>query len=453
MSGSMVSFDYSLAVDSLVEGGLSEETLLQGEHRGVDAVNAVIKQVENDTLGFWNLPDTKAIMEECTSLGHQLKDEYDHLVVLGIGGSSLGGRMLQDALSPDASVSFWDNVDPHELRRQLDRIDLSKCCFNVISKSGGTVETAAQFVIVRDLLVQALGQKGFQARVVVTTDREKGVMRALADEEGLRTLIIPDNVGGRFSVLTPVGLLPAAFMGISVSELLAGASSMRRRVEKADLASNPALMGALIHVQAMAEGRPIHVMMPYSRALRSFGDWYCQLWAESLGKAFDRNGRQINVGPTPVVALGATDQHSQIQLYMEGPSDKLITFLQVDVAEEDSIAFPDKLPAAYDYFKGHSVASLIRAELTGTRFALARAGHPSLLVSLSEVSAHSIGELIFFYEAQTAFAGELLNINAFDQPGVEMGKQIAFALMGRSDYESAMQGLNKFEKPTKKMVY
>jgi glucose-6-phosphate isomerase len=448
-----VTFEFGLGVHPLVKGGVPERNLLEAQEKAGEAVEAVLAAVENNQLGFWTLPDDEEMCRQCTATGQRLRKEFQAMVVLGIGGSSLGGRMLRESLAPDAPLHFWDNVDPDALRRGLDGIDLEQTCFNVISKSGGTVETAAQFVIVRDLLLRRFGEDGYRKRMVVTTDPAKGVMKDLVDQDGLTHLPVPQNVGGRFSVLSSVGLMPAAFAGMPIEELMAGARAMRTRAENKEITSNPALMAALIHTEAMALGRRIHVMMPYCNALREFGDWYSQLWAESLGKANGRNGSLINVGPTPVVALGATDQHSQTQLYMEGPADKLITFIQVGCDSAARIPFPKDLPDAYSYFQNRDVAGLLDAELDGTRFALARSGHPSILVRVTELSAHALGQLIFFYEAKTAFAGEFLDIDAFDQPGVEMGKKIAFGLMGRPEFQDDLQGLNIYRETDDRWRY
>ncbi len=445
--------DLRLALAPRVSGGLPKADLMARASDAEAAVKAVVAEGTDGGLGFWRLPDGTALAAECQKLADEVRKDFDTLVVLGIGGSSLGGRTVMGALAPDGDrkggkVIFLDNVDPDGFTRTLDGLDLEKTAFNVISKSGGTVETAAQLCLVRDRLKERFGDDGYKARMVATTDPEKGLMRELADADGLRTLPIPGDVGGRFSVLTAVGLFPSAFAGVDVLAMLAGAAAMRVRCARTDLLENPALANAVLHVEAMKRGRPIHVMMPYCDRLRPFAEWYGQLWAESLGKATSRTGETINVGPTPVAALGSTDQHSQVQLYVEGPHDKLITFLSVkertapDAA--DALPFSDGVPEGYAYLKGHSMGELLDAERRGTALALARAGRPSLTLELDRLDAHALGQLFFFYEAQTAFAGELLGIDAFDQPGVEMGKLIAFALMGRDGYADALDGMASF---------
>jgi len=445
---SAVCFDASLAIAPKVEHGIPVADVDAKNDLAEAAVANVLGKVADDTLGFWNLPDDKALADTCKAMADDARSKGSRLVVFGIGGSSLGGRMLQSALAaPDAAdVTFVDNVDPHSLDQLFATLDWSDTVFNVISKSGGTVETAAQFVLLREKIIANLGHDGYQARVVATTDPEKGLLHDIAAADGLQTLPIPDNVGGRFSVLTAVGLFPAAFMGLDIHSLLAGAAAMRERCLPPDLRKNPALMNAVLHTLCEQQGKPIHVMMPYCDRLRPFAEWYVQLWAESLGKCVNQAGQPQVTGPTPLVALGATDQHSQIQLYTEGPADKVFTFLAVDDAGAD-MAFPDDVPAGYAYLKGHSIGKLLDAERRGTTLALARLGRPSVTLHLPEVSAHTIGQLLFMYEAQTAFAGEILDVNAFDQPGVEMGKRIAFGLMGRDGYESDLDGLDALATP------
>lgn len=436
-----VTVDLSLALAPRVSGGVAPERIV--EHpRAADAVPAVLRAAEDGTLGFWDLPDDDETPRACKERALALREHYDTLVVLGIGGSSLGGRALVDALSPGRTrVVFVDNVDPHRFEATLRDVDLERTAFNVVSKSGGTVETAAQFVCVRDRLKKEYGDKGYAQRVVATTDPEQGLMHDVAKADGLAMLPVPHNVGGRFSALTAVGLLPAAFAGLDVGGLRQGAAAMRERCTEPAPQQNPALaLACLHHLADVEDGKPNHVMMPYSDRLRPFAEWFCQLWGESLGKAKNRAGDDVHVGPTPIVAVGSTDQHSQIQLYVEGPADKVVTFLRVEDHGETT-PFPDDTPDGYTYLRGHTMAGLLDAEQRGTQLALARLGRPTVTVSVPRVDERSLGGLMFLYEAATAFAGELYDINAFDQPGVEMGKKIAFALMGRDGYEDALRGL------------
>jgi glucose-6-phosphate isomerase len=273
------------------------------------------------------------------------------------------------------------------------------------------------------------------AHLVFVTDPEKGALRALARSEGVAALDVPSNVGGRFSVLSPVGLLPAALIGIDAAALLAGAADMARRCATPDLAENPAgTFAALQWLSHTAHGRGTHVFMPYSDALRDFAAWFVQLWAESLGKIRPDG---TSVGPTPVAALGATDQHSQVQLFMEGPADKTVTFLAVSDRGDDVVIPAGGGASDLAYLGGHTLGELLAVEQRATAGALARRGRPNMTIHLDRVDPWHVGGLIMLLELATAYAGQLYGVNAFDQPGVELGKQFAYAMLGRPGAEAA----------------
>ena len=430
-----------LAFKPEVAGGIEPAAYKEAATRAGAVLEAVQAQVASGALGFWDLPQRAGKCSAEQQVLDALPDEINRLVVLGIGGSSLGGRTIQAALCDPQDrerLTFVDNVDPHHFDQLLNRLNPRETAFNVISKSGGTIETASQFVIVRNWLKQHLGDEGYRQRMIATTDPDAGTLRALAQQEGLKTLPIPSNVGGRFSVLSAVGCFPALFAGVDFAGILEGAASMRERCSQADLESNPALKNALLHYLADQEcGRNLQVLMPYSNRLWELALWFVQLWGESLGKQFNRAGQKVEVGPTPIPALGSTDQHSQLQLFMEGPQDKIVTFVEVE--DHGALCpFPEDLPAGYEYLAGNDMAQLMRAESQGTAWALAQAGRPSVNLTIPEVNAQTLGALFFFFEAQTAFAGEWYGINAFDQPGVEAGKKIAYGLMGREGFADAV---------------
>ena len=337
-------------------------------------------------------------------------------------------------------VGVWvaDNIDPDYLYGMLDGLDMRRTGFNVISKSGNTAETLAQFLWIYHLLKGRVGEVKARERFILTTDPEKGPLRSLVAKEHLGSLAVPPNVGGRFSVLSAVGLLPAYLAGIDVEELLAGARFMDQRLSNADPDHNPAYrLAALFYLYATAKERPILVFMPYANALAGMADWFGQLWAESLGKQHDLQGNPVHAGSTPVRALGATDQHSQLQLYMEGPPDKLITFLTVDKFK-NQMEIPDLFPdqEALSYLGGHSMNELLRVEQQATAFNLMKAGRPNLTLNLPEVNPFTIGQLIYLLEVVTVAAASLFGVNAFDQPGVEGGKQTTYGLMGRQGFEN-----------------
>ncbi|HKN57292.1 MAG TPA: hypothetical protein VJV97_00470, partial [Gemmatimonadaceae bacterium] len=265
---------------------------------------------------------------------------------------------------------------------------------------------------------------------------KQGALRPLADRLKVPALDIPPNVGGRFSVLTPVGTLPAALIGIDVKSLLAGAAEMAKRCNSVDLAANPAGVYSILQWLADTQFRKaIAVFMPYSDPLRDFAAWFVQLWAESLGK---KRKDGTSVGSTPLAALGATDQHAQVQLFMEGPADKTITFVSVKERAADVVippGFPDVKELGY--LTGHTLAELIDVEQRATAGALAKRGRPNMTIYLDRVDANHVGQLMMFLEIATAYAGQLYEIDAFDQPGVELGKQFAYALLGRPGAEPA----------------
>jgi glucose-6-phosphate isomerase len=335
---------------------------------------------------------------------------------------------------------FPDNIDPATFAALLERLPLQRTLWNVVTKSGGTAETCAQFLVVADRLEAALGAARARHHVVCTTDPAKGALRATAIARGYAAFDVPPSVGGRFSVLSAVGLLPAALAGLDVSGLLDGARRMRDRVVVPGLATNPALLLAtLLHHHHVVRGRPIVVMMSYVDALYDTADWFRQLWAESLGKEKATDGRTIHVGPTPIAARGATDQHSQLQLYAEGPDDK--AYLMIGAADRGGdIVIPKGALAdsqsEFGYLAGRGLGELLDAELVGTRSSLVRRGRPVGRLTLARVSAEALGELLMLLEAATAFAGPLYDVDPFDQPGVEEAKRLAFAALGRPGYEA-----------------
>jgi glucose-6-phosphate isomerase len=380
----------------------------------------------------------------------ELPPEVDTMVVLGIGGSSLGPRALYSALAPpfDAlrprapgmprRLFFPDNVDPVTMAGLLEVVDPARTVWNVVTKSGGTAETAAQLLVVEELLQKKLGADRARRHIVATTDPSKGALRKAAAARGWATFAVPPSVGGRFSVLTPVGLLPAAVAGLDVAGLLDGAAAMRDRCLSEDVRDNPALqLATLLHAHHVERGRPIVVVMSYVDGLYDLADWFRQLWAESLGKERATDGRVVNVGPTPVAARGATDQHSQLQLYVEGPRDKVVLFLAAkERGAEVTIPGSElaKSQPDYAYLAGKGLGQLLDAELRGTMGSLLGRKRPVGLLELARVSARAVGELLMLFEAATAFAGPLYGVDPYDQPGVEEAKRLAYAALGREGY-------------------
>ncbi len=410
-------------------------------------------------LPFLTIPFHPSLVQEIKKYARQVKGWVENFVVLGIGGSALGARALQTALNHPyhnllsrtmrkgfPRLFVLDNVDPDGFKALVDMIDVRKTLFNVISKSGGTAETMSQFLIVREILKKRLGNRKETDHLAITTDPVKGILRKIAQEEQIASFSIPPLLGGRFSVLSAVGLLPAAMVGIDISELLAGAREMEQRCRFEEVLQNPAyLCAALAYLAFQKKQKSIRVFMPYVDALKGVGEWFVQLWAESLGKRFNQKGQEVWVGQTPIVALGATDQHSQLQLYMEGPPDKVLTL--VGVRNYTGMQpIPKMYPEAeaLAYLGGHSLNELIQAELQATRMSLAKNGRPSLLITLPRINPFTVGQLLFLLELETYLCGQLLSIDPLDQPGVEQGKVLAYALLGRKGFENQVQGWDPF---------
>ncbi|MEJ6951206.1 glucose-6-phosphate isomerase [Natronospora cellulosivora (SeqCode)] len=434
------------------EHGISKEDVNQFS----DKVKKAAQNIRNANLGFMELPyNQEQVIKEINEFVEGNKEKYDNFVVLGIGGSALGNIALQTALNDpyynykeEARNNYPrlfvpDNVDPARFKSLLSMLDLKKTIFNVISKSGGTAETMSQYLIARQLLAEEVGEDNLKDHFIATTSKDSGFLIEIAKRENFKTFFIPENVGGRFSAFTPVGLVSAAFCGIDIEGLLAGAAYMDKICQTENLWDNPAYLNAVLQYIAYENGKPLSVMMPYVHSLKDVADWYRQLWAESLGKEVDREGNVINVGPTPIKALGATDQHSQVQLYMEGPYDKVITFLEVEDYGVDI-----EIPKLYEdiqgvtYLGGHSLSELIKTEKNATELALSKRGRLNETIILPEVNEFTMGQLFYMLELQTAMAGELFNIDAFNQPGVELGKHYTYGVLGRDAYQEKKDEYN-----------
>ena len=435
--------------------GLPRARLAELERRFGDIHAEVRRRREGGEYGFYQLGEQPLAVQQIRRFAEGVGQAFDHVLVLGIGGSALGMKALLNALKrpgwnelDDEGREFFpkltvlDNVDPTSVAEVLRRMDPRRALVNVISKSGGTAETMAQYLVVRQWLEAALGPKA-SGHLVFTTDPAKGALREIAQKDGIAALEVPPAVGGRFSVLSPVGLLPAALVGIDIEGLLAGARRALAKAENAELLKNPAALYAGLHWAADTTlGARVHVLMPYTDRLREFAEWYRQLWAESLGKARDRRGQEVHLGPTPVGAVGPTDQHSQVQLFMEGPHDKVITFLAVDRFNEDvTIPAGAGLPADLAYLGGKSMAGLLQAEYQATAAALSRMGRMNCSLHLEQLDAAALGEAIMFFQLATGYAGVWYGVDPFDQPGVELGKKLTYAAMGRPGYTAEPLGL------------
>ena len=438
------------------EHGITEQDLKVLEPLASRYVNDVKEERIKGKLPFLDLPYQKNIATEIIKTANFLKGKFKNLVVVGIGGSALGNIATHTALNHPfhniltdqerkgfPRVFVLDNIDPDRFSGLIDIVKPEETLFNFITKSGTTVETMAQFLIIVKRLRDKLG-RDYKEHIITTTDSEKGTLREITRREGFRSFDIPSGVGGRYSVLTPVGLFSAAMSGVDIEALLDGAVFMDKVCKSDNLWENPVLMSAaLYYLSHTKKGKNILVMMPYSNALGGVADWFCQLWAESLGKKFSLNNEVVHTGSTPVRAIGVVDQHSQLQLYMEGPYDKVITFLAIKrFSKEVSVVSGNDVESDLVYLKGHSLNNVMEAEFEGTRLALTEHNRPNCTITLDELSAFTLGQLFYLFELQTAYGGKFYNVNAFDQPGVEAGKINAFAMLGRKGFEQREKEIN-----------
>lgn len=450
---------------AIMEQGISKEEISAQRNLFEAALAGFKSNIGKGWLGWTDLPFNQGeVVKDIKAAAKDINKKFDTFVVLGIGGSALGPIAAFTALKhyyhnelpkeKRSAPKFYvvDNIDADRMNALFDVLDLDKTIFNVVTKSGATSETMSQYLIVWDMLVKKFGERANE-HIIATTDCERGNLIKLAKKNNFKTFIIPSGVGGRFSQLSPVGLLPAAVLGIDIDKLLSGANEMQKRCLNPDLWSNPALITAALQYISMKKGKNISVMMPYSDGLRYVADWYCQLWGESLGKSADRKGRIVNCGQTPVKALGATDQHSQIQLYTEGPFDKVVTFINVEKFNtkleipsgcED---FPD-----VNFLCGHTMNELMEKEFLATRYALTKNKRSNYTITLSEIDEHNFGGLLQLFMLQTALCGEMLDIDAFNQPGVEEGKNATYALFGRKGFEEKKKELDRAAAPSKEFI-
>lgn len=445
----MLGFDYTnLIKNKYNDTDITQAQVLNYEKVCATAHQAILADKKADILGFYDLPEQD--IAKIINFATTARAKYDCMVVLGIGGSALGNIALYEALrvakSLDKKLYVIDNVDPLLVADVLGQIDISKTIFNVITKSGTTAETMSTFMIILDILKDSLGDN-YKQQLVITTDKKKGFLRQIIQQEKISDFIVPDNVGGRFSVFTDVGLVSSAFVGIDIAALLAGAKAMKKRCAEADYQKNPAYLNGLLHYLHLLAGRNIAVMMPYANSLYLLADWYRQLWAESLGKRYSTNGAEVYVGQTPVKALGTTDQHSQVQLYTQGPDDKVITFLEVKKFEPDYL-----IPHVYtqreevNYLCGKYLSDLLNTERLATEIALNKANRPNANIIFPTLDEYHLGEFIFMHQVQTVFTGKLLGINPLDQPGVENGKIATYAMMGKKGYATDAEAANLYKK-------
>ncbi len=457
----MIKYDYRNVSKDIIgfEQGLDlEQEFSSYKDKIADIVSSIYK--DKDTRGAFKRwmysgydEDTLWYIKEFAS---SVKDKYENIIVLGIGGSALGGMAVTEALLKPywnmlskeerngyPKIFFVDNIDPDQINALLDIIDLKKTLINVITKSGDTAEIMSVYMIIKDKMKKECDDN-YRKSIVVTTDRSTGILRRLAEQEGYKNFEVPDDVGGRYSVFSSVGLLPFALLGINIDELLRGVREIDKLLSNTSIYENIAAQNALIHyLLDKKKGKKICVLMPYSGRLKYVSDWFCLLWAESLGKMYDNDGNIVFNGQTPVKALGVTDQHSQLQLYNEGPNDKIIDFIKVENFDTEL-----QIPNLFDYtglgyLSGKSMKTLLDAEANSMKLSLVDYNRPNVTFTLPQINEYYIGQLLYILMMQTAISGALYNINPFNQPGVEQAKDYTYGVMGRLGYEGSAEEFNE----------
>ncbi|MDF9744777.1 glucose-6-phosphate isomerase [Natrinema salsiterrestre] len=423
--------DIGNALASVASPGVSRESLERLDEQVAAAHERIEAGMANEEHGYeaLNLPQ-RTDPDEIRAAVEPVADA-DALITVGIGGSSLGAATIANALESDTETVFLDNVDPEWVSSHLERLPLQKTAINVVSRSGTTAETLANFLVVREAFEDA--GVDWTERTIVTTG-EAGPLRDLANRHDLPSLKVPDGVPGRFSALSAVGMVAAAVCGHDLEALLAGAAAERETLS-GSLFDCPAYAYGATTYALDERGAGINAVMPYAESLETSAEWFAQLWAESLGKD--------DLGQTPVRALGVTDQHSQLQLYRAGPRDKLVTFVTTQEGTDRSIPATDVEDLAY--LGDATLGELLEAEFEATEASLAAAGRPNVRVELERVDEYELGGLLYGMEAACVLAGELYGVNTFEQPAVEWAKNATRGLLGGGEFEEAEAVADKTE--------
>jgi glucose-6-phosphate isomerase len=440
----MIKIDFSnLMQDAIGKNGLTKDDFSSVKQT---ALSELLQPGNYPETAFLTLPhaDNIAMKEMADYAG-----KFDNFLLLGIGGSALGPRSILEAMRPfhnlrgKPRIFIYDNVDPMTLKSILDLVDLGRTVINVVTKSGSTAETIASFMILWQLLKNRSLKP--EEHLIITTDPAKGNLRKIVNDYGLRSLPVPAGVGGRYSVLSSVGLLMAQTIGIDIDSMLKGAGDIHDRCMIPDIWQNPAYLTASgLFLMQQIKGRNISVMMPYADRLKAFSEWFCQLLAESLGK----DGK----GLTPYPSTGSTDQHSQLQLWMEGPQDKVVIFIAVeDYGTDIEIAGVFQDMEGLGYLSGHTLAELLKTEQEASEIALAKNGRPSITITVPRIDAYYLGQLYHFFELVTALTGILIGINPFNQPGVEEGKNLTYGMMGKKGHEDKKKEFMRYR--TQKILF
>lgn len=457
-------FNYSNMLEEAIgKHGLPLNSLLESRTSLNQIKERIQKKINKDYYPL-QLPEVMAShLDKIKKTAKKIQENYENFVIVGIGGSSLGNELLHYAINGiyyNDSISrktpriyFMDNIDPESTKTLLTMLDLKKTMFNIITKSGNTAETMQNLLSITDALKKK--NLDLEKHLIFTTDPEKGLLRKLSHELSVETFAIHPLVGGRYSVLSSVGLLSAAVEGINIDALLRGAELVKKNITKE---SNPAhcaaLLLPLIQYKLYKErGVNINTLFIYSDGLSHFGTWYRQLLSESIGKQFTHREEQISTGITPIGVRGATDQHSMLQLFMEGPFDKFIIFI-APVKYRKDFSLKGNLINSEDinYLKNKKASQLIKSEFLATQTAIKTSGKPSVAIEIPEINEEELGKLIYFAEYEVIALGEMLNVDPINQPAVEFGKQLTYGIMKRKGFEEKNEKIMEFKKMCEKHI-
>ncbi len=426
---------------------LQIEDLFEDTRREKIGIIQSLKDNVSHMLEWQNLTSNQEdVVREIEDYCNSVRDRFEYFIVLGVGGSALGAKVIFNSLCSSVhnmlskeerkvpKFFVLDNIDPVEIDEYLSVIEPEKTLINVVSKSGTTTETMMHFLTFYEKIKKCVGEKNVNEHFVFITDKKQGILHELEISENIKSFYIPAGVGGRFSVLSPVGLLPACMLGLDIKKLIDGARQMQIRCQSEK--DNPAFDKAVLEYVLNKKGVNIVVTIPYSSKLKEFSYWYAQILAESIAKEVDRNGNKINCGLTPVSALGATDQHSQLQLYMEGPEDKLIVCVKVNQFSKNLQCSSDAFNLKeLQHLKNVEFGKLINAERKSTLCGLANRGVPYIEIEIEKIDEFALGQLFMLSMYEIAYLGELYNVDAYNQPGVEFGKKVTLAALGVDKYK------------------
>lgn len=415
----MLNFDFT-------KSGLElKEELISPFRDKIKKVINDLKTGKNEFI-FSTLIDSTSEIQNIKRIANSIIRKFNTLLVVGIGGSSLGAKTLIDGLRDykkgSRRILFLENIDPESINYILKEIKPESTALNFISRSGTTLETVTHYLILKDYFRKKL-KLGFGKNFFVTTSDETSFLGKEANNFNYTLIKIPPKLVGRYSVLSPVGLLPAAVAGLEINKIIEGARTTKKNCTRTDLEKNPAVIFALIVYHHYLRGKKNIVIMPYRDCLERFNEWFAQLWAESLGKV----GADGTVhGQTPLKAIGTKDQHSQLQLFLEGPDDKIIVFLtagsKYDIRIKNS-------HSEFYYLKNKYVSEILSAEQKATAEALFSKGRPSICLHLDNLDEATMGGLFYFFEVVTVLMAEFLNVNPFNQPAVEEIKRRAKGIL------------------------